>query len=800
MDLIVKPLKRKDTGRGLASIDREAMADLGVASGEFVAIDGPEGSVVARVWPGRSADSGRGTIRIDGELRNAAGVRIDDRVTVESADVESAERVSVAFPSSVRLRGDLGSYLRDQLSDRAVAAGDRLAVPLGFGILSDRSGHRLPVTIVDTEPSGTVVIDSQTRIEVAEESPEEIQVSETEPTETRPPSVTYEDVGGLDDELDQVREMIELPMRHPELFRTLGIEPPKGVLLHGPPGTGKTLIARAVANEIDAHFETISGPEIMSKYYGESEEQLREVFEEAAEHEPAIVFIDELDSIAPKREDVQGDVERRVVAQLLSIMDGLEERGRITVIGTTNRVDAVDPALRRPGRFDREIEIGVPDETGREEVLQIHTRGMPMADDVDLGRLAGNTHGFVGADLESLTKEAAMTAMRRIRPDLDLEADEEIDAEVLDEVEVTADDFKRALRGIEPSAMCEVFVEVPDVNWEDVGGLEAAKARLRETIQWPLDHADAYERVNLDPAKGVLLYGPPGTGKTLLAKAVASEAESNFISVKGPELFDKYVGESEKGVREIFSKARENAPTVIFFDEIDAIATERGSGGGDSNVGERVVSQLLTELDGLEELEDVVVVAASNRPELIDDALLRPGRLDRHVAVTEPDEAARREIFAIHTRDRPLADDVDLDELAAETEDYTGADVEAVCREAATIAVREYVDATTAGEDRDVDEIELTAEHFERAIENVQPSGTNEFDRTGRDLEAVTVEDAGDPRGGFDREPAATEDVPPAAANTGAAGAAERTDQRPEAEESERDDTDDSNRSDERDR
>ncbi|TYL35914.1 AAA family ATPase [Natronococcus pandeyae] len=733
MRLRVKPLKRKDAGSGLASIDREAMRELGVSSGEFVAIEGREGRVVARVWPGRSEETGRGIVRIDGQLRQAAGARIDDAVSVEPADVEPAERVWVALPENVRLQGDIGSYLKDKLSERAVSPGDQLSLSLGFGLLSTRSGRRLPLTVVDTEPSGTVVITGETELEVVDRSRDELSIEADGPidagaeTTGESPDVTYEDVGGLDDELEQVREMIELPMRHPELFRALGIEPPKGVLLHGPPGTGKTLIARAVANEIDAHFQMISGPEIMSKYYGESEEQLREVFEEAAENEPAIVFIDELDSIAPKREDVQGDVERRVVAQLLSLMDGLEERGEITVIGTTNRVDAIDPALRRPGRFDREIEIGVPDVDGRDEILQIHTRGMPLAEDVDLERYAENTHGFVGADLENLAKEAAMTAMRRIRPELDLD-EEEIPAEVLAEIEVTVDDFKRALRGIEPSAMREVFVEVPDVSWDDVGGLEEAKSRLRETIQWPLDHGDAYERVNLSPAKGVLLYGPPGTGKTLLAKAVANESQSNFISVKGPELFDKFVGESERAVRDVFDKARANAPTIVFFDEIDALASERGSGVGDSNVGERVVSQLLTELDGLEELEDVVVVAASNRPELIDDALLRPGRLDRHVEVAEPDEDARREIFEIHTRDRPLADDVDLDELAAETQGYTGADVEAVCREAATIAVREHVEAEAAGEESDVEAIELTADHFERALEEVSPESAAEFD------------------------------------------------------------------------
>ncbi|WP_265111186.1 CDC48 family AAA ATPase [Halosolutus halophilus] len=737
MRLRVKPLKRKDAGSGLASIDRAAMAELDVSSGEFVAIEGREGRVIARVWPGRSEDRGRGIVRIDGRLRRAAGARIDDTVAVEPAEVEPAERVRVALPENVRLQGDVGSYLKDELSERAVNPGDQLSLSLGFGLLSTRSGRRLPITVVDTEPSGTVVVGSGTDIEVVDRSPDELSIEAEGPlgtddeSGTETPTVTYEDVGGLDDELEQVREMIELPMRHPELFRTLGIEPPKGVLLHGPPGTGKTLIARAVASEIDAYFQTISGPKIMSKYYGESEEQLREVFEEAAENEPAIVFIDELDSIAPRREDVQGDVERRIVAQLLSLMDGLEQRGEITVIGTTNRVDAIDPALRRPGRFDREIEIGVPDVAGREEILQIHTRGMPLAEEVDLERYAENTHGFVGADLENLAKEAAMTAMRRIRPELDLEDDEEIPASALEAIEVTADNFKRALRGIEPSAMREVFVEVPDVTWGDVGGLEEAKGRLREAVQWPLEHGDAYERVNLSPAKGVLLYGPPGTGKTLLAKAVANESRSNFISVKGPELFDKFVGESERAVRDVFDKARANAPTVIFFDEIDALASERGRGVGDSNVGERVVSQLLTELDGLEELEDVVVVAASNRPELIDDALLRPGRLDRHVEVGEPDEDARREIFAIHTRDRPLADDVDLDALAAETEGYTGADVEAVCREAATIAVREHVHAEAAGEKGDVEAIELTADHFERAIEEVSPEAGEAFEAGG---------------------------------------------------------------------
>ncbi|MFB6128967.1 MAG: AAA family ATPase [Halorhabdus sp.] len=690
MRLTVKQLKNRDPGSGMAVIDREALQEIDVSSGDFVAIEGRDGGrTVARVWPSDTGDAGRGIIRIDGQLRQAANVSIDDRVEVEKTEVEPADRVTVALPQNLQIRGDLGSHLREHLVDQAVTAGQTVAFPIGFGMFSGQSGRRIPLTVVDTQPSGTVVVQSSTDIEIADRTAQEVSVDPSESDDSTAPAVTYEDIGGLDDELEQVREMIELPMRHPELFGTLGIEPPKGVLLHGPPGTGKTLIAKAVANEIDAHFQTISGPEIMSKYYGESEEQLREVFEEAEENAPAIVFIDELDSIAPKREEVSGDVERRVVAQLLSLMDGLEERGQITVIGTTNRVDAVDPALRRPGRFDREIEIGVPDRDGREEILQIHTRGMPLGDGVELERYAESTQGFVGADLENLAKEAAMGALRRVRPELDLDG-KEIPADVLDEIEVTEADFTAALTDVEPSAMREVFVEVPEVSWADVGGLDEAKRRLRETVQWPLEHGEAYERVDLDSAKGVLLHGPPGTGKTLLAKAVANEARSNFISVKGPELFDKYVGESE-----------------------------RGAGVGDSNVGERVVSQLLTELDGLEALEDVVVIATTNRPDLIDDALLRPGRLDRHVAVEEPDEDARREIFEIHTRDRPLADDVDLDDLAARTDGYVGADIEAICREAAQAAVREHVRAKSAGDAADVADIELTMDHFDEALDAV---------------------------------------------------------------------------------
>ncbi|WP_255193210.1 CDC48 family AAA ATPase [Natronobeatus ordinarius] len=725
MRLTVKPLKQKDAGRGLAAIDRASMRELGLENGDYILIQGNgDGQAVARVWPGYPEDEGRNVVRIDGRLRQEAGVGIDDRVTVEKADVKPASSVTVALPQNLRIRGDIGPLVRDKLSGQAVTEGQTVPFSLSFGPMGG-SGQSVPLKIASTSPSGTVVITDSTSIEISETPAEQISAGAPGSPEGVP-SVTYEDIGGLDDELDQVREMIELPMRHPELFKQLGIEPPKGVLLHGPPGTGKTLIARAVANEIDAHFETISGPEIMSKYYGESEEQLREVFEEAEENAPAIVFIDELDSIAAKREEAGGDVERRVVAQLLSLMDGLEERGRVTVIAATNRVDAIDPALRRGGRFDREIEIGVPDKDGRKEILQVHTRGMPLSDSIDLDQYAENTHGFVGADLESLARESAMNALRRIRPELDLEEDE-IDADVLETLKVTEADFKEALKGIQPSALREVFVEVPDVTWNDVGGLADTKERLRETIQWPLDYPEVFEAMDMEAAKGVLMYGPPGTGKTLLAKAVANEAQSNFISIKGPELLNKYVGESEKGVREVFEKARSNAPTVIFFDEIDSIATERGQRTGDSGVGERVVSQLLTELDGLEELEDVVVIATTNRPDLIDRALLRPGRLDRHVHVPVPDEGGRKKIFEVHTRDKPLADAIDLEWLAAETEGYVGADIEAVCREASMAATREFITSVDPEQlDEAVSNVRIGREHFEHALEEVGPSVTPE--------------------------------------------------------------------------
>ncbi|WP_456468288.1 CDC48 family AAA ATPase, partial [Archaeoglobus sp.] len=638
----------RDVGRGIARIDPAVMERLGLQSGDIVEIIG-KSTVPAIVWPSYPEDRGTGIIRIDGNLRSNAGVGIDDKVRIRKVKAKPAEKVTLAPTEPVRLMGG-EAYLLRLLEGRPVIRGQKIRVEV--------FGHTLTFVITATKPSGVVVVSRNTVIDLKEKPAEEIKRAV--------PDVTYEDIGGLKRELRLVREMIELPLKHPELFQRLGIDPPKGVLLYGPPGTGKTLIAKAVANEVDAHFITISGPEIMSKYYGESEQRLREIFEEAKENAPAIIFIDEIDSIAPKREEVTGEVERRVVAQLLALMDGLEARGQVIVIGATNRPDSLDPALRRPGRFDREIEIGVPDKEGRKEILEIHTRKMPLAEDVDLEELAELTNGFVGADLEALCKEAAMHALRRVIPEIDIEA-EEIPAELIENLKVTREDFMEALKNIEPSAMREVLVEVPNVRWEDIGGLDHAKQELMEAVEWPLKYPDVFKAANIKPPRGILLFGPPGTGKTLLAKAVANESNANFISVKGPELLSKWVGESEKHVREMFRKARQVAPCVLFFDEIDSLAPRRG-GIGDSHVTERVVSQLLTELDGMEELKDVVVIAATNRPDMIDPALLRPGRIERHIYIPPPDKEARVEIFKIHLRGKPLADDVNIEELAERTE------------------------------------------------------------------------------------------------------------------------------------
>ncbi len=697
----------RDVGRGIARIDPEVMEKIGLQSGDIIEIIGKE-SVPAIVWPSYPEDRGKGVIRIDGNLRSNAGVSIDDKVKIRKVSAKPAERITLAPTEPVRLMGG-ENYLLRLLEGRPVTRGQKIRVEI--------FGHTLTFVIVATRPSGVVVVNRKTELELKEKPAEEVKRAV--------PNVTYEDIGGLKRELRLVREMIELPLKHPEIFQRLGIEPPKGVLLYGPPGTGKTLIAKAVANEVDAHFISISGPEIMSKYYGESEQRLREIFEEAKQNAPSIIFIDEIDSIAPKREEVTGEVERRVVAQLLALMDGLESRGQVIVIAATNRPDAIDPALRRPGRFDREIEIGVPDRDGRKEILEIHTRKMPLAEDVNLDELADLTYGFVGADLEALCKEAAMHALRRVLPEIDI--DKEIPSEVIENLKVTREDFMEALKNIEPSAMREVLVEVPKVKWEDIGGLENAKQELKEAVEWPLKYPELFRTTNIKPPKGILLYGPPGTGKTLLAKAVANESNANFISVKGPELLSKWVGESEKHVRDMFRKARQVAPCIIFFDEIDSLAPRRG-GVGDSHVTERVVSQLLTELDGLEELRDVVVIAATNRPDLIDPALLRPGRIERHVYIPLPDKEARKEIFKIHLRGKPLAEDVKIEELAERTDGYTGADIEALCREAGMLAIREAV--SRAKDEKEIKEIakniKIEKRHFEEALKKVKPSLTKE--------------------------------------------------------------------------
>ena len=766
-----------DSGRGIARLDPDAMLRLQMSPGDVIEIEGKR-KTVAKVWRAPKRDWGKGIIRVDRFIRENAGVGVGDVVKIRKVDFQPA-RVVVLAPlrkMDFRVYGmDIGEYLKHQLLKRPLVEGD--LIPLvgapalaGFG-RHIQQNQALVFVAIKTEPKMPVVIDETTKVIYRDRPAKGFE-------RFGKAGVTYEDIGGLKEELQKVREVIELPLRYPELFQRLGIEPPKGVLLFGPPGTGKTLIAKAVANEIGASFYTINGPEIMSKFYGESEQRLREIFEEAKENSPSIIFIDEIDSIAPKREEVTGEVERRVVAQLLTLMDGLEERGQVIVIGATNRIDAVDPALRRPGRFDREIEIGVPDREGRYEILQIHTRNMPLEakydrefvlealkamlktskedndvesanliefiyeevkdaeteDEVkrivfnlmpedktgDLEReivkamlksLADQTHGFVGADIEALCKEAAMKALRRYLPKIDLNSDE-VPTEILESIRVTIDDFREALKGVEPSAMREVFVEIPKVSWKDVGGLEDVKREVIEAVEWPLKYPEKFKKFGIRPPKGVLLFGPPGTGKTLIAKAVANETQANFISVKGSELLSKWLGESEKAVRKIFRKARQVAPSIIFFDEIDAIAQLRGVDEG-SRAVERVLNQILTEMDGLEELQGVMVIGATNRPDILDPALLRPGRFDRLVYVRPPDKKSRIAIFRIHTKDMPLSEDVDIDVLAELTEGYVGADIEAICREAVMLALRE---------DINVEKIEMR--HFEEALKKIRPSVT----------------------------------------------------------------------------
>ncbi|MFC7223801.1 CDC48 family AAA ATPase [Halalkalicoccus sp. GCM10025322] len=697
-----------DSGRGIARLDPDTLLHLKLSPGDIIEIEGGD-TTAAKVWRADRQDWNTDTVRIDGFTRQNADVGISERVTIRKADATKAEKLVLAPPeeASVQFGSDAAGMVKRQILKRPVVERDIVPVMSSTNHPFMRSpGQAIPLIAVETEPEGVCLITEDTEVELREEP-----ISGYEKTGS---GITYEDIGGLQSEIQRVREMVELPMKHPQIFQKLGIEPPQGVLLHGPPGTGKTLLAKAVANETSASFFSIAGPEIISKYYGESEQQLREIFEDASEESPSIIFIDELDSIAPKREDVTGEVERRVVAQLLTMMDGLESRGQVIVIAATNRVDSVDPALRRPGRFDREISIDVPDETGREEILQIHTRGMPLSDDVSLPELADDTHGFVGADIESLTKEAAMKALRRYLPEIDLDQ-EDIPPELIERMIVRRDDFRGALNEVEPSAMREVLVELPKVTWQDIGGLENATEDIKESVEWPLTNPERFDRMGIDPPAGVLLYGPPGTGKTLMAKAVANETNANFISIRGPQLLSKWVGESEKAIRQTFRKARQVSPTVIFFDELDSLAPSRGGEVG-SNVSERVVNQLLTELDGLEEMENVMVIAATNRPDMIDPALIRSGRFDRLVMVGQPDEEGRREILQIHTRDIPLAADVSLRELAEITEGYVGSDLQSIAREAAMTALRE---------DSDAEVVEMR--HFRQAMDSVRPTITEDI-------------------------------------------------------------------------
>ena len=751
--LTVRAAEKRDAGRGIARLPESSRKRLGLLSGDTVEIRG-ERTAVAKVWPG-GVDAKEGSVLIDADTRANAGVKVGDAVTVAPVDVEDADGVTLAAPAELAdvdvSREVVERALARDLRDRPVTRGEAVHVERLGGIR---------FVVAETDPAGTVRVTTRTDVSVTygdegesrsgasagrerrtapgsrsgsnasagrsgESAPADSAGSDTPGTDadpagggTAPPEehtagATYEDIGGLDEELELVRETIELPLSEPGVFTRLGIDPPKGVLLHGPPGTGKTLIARAVANEVDATFITVDGPEIMSKYKGESEERLRDVFERASEDAPAIIFFDEIDSIAGKRDD-GGDVENRVVGQLLSLMDGLDARGDVIVIGATNRVDTLDPALRRGGRFDREIEIGVPGETGRRQILDVHTRRMPLADDVDLDRIAARTHGFVGADIEGLTQEAAMTALRRAR---------ESDAAALNDVTVAKVDFEAAHANVEPSAMREYVAEQPTTDFADVGGLSEAKEKLERAVTWPLTYGPLFEAADADPPTGVLLHGPPGTGKTLLARAIAGESGVNFIQVAGPELLDRYVGESEKAVRDLFDRARQAAPVIVFFDEIDAIAADRDGAGGDgSGVGERVVSQLLTELDRASDNPNLVVLAATNRRDALDPALLRPGRLETHIEVPEPDRDARRKILDVHTRSKPLTDEVDLEHFADETEGYSGAEIASLCREAALIAIERVADEHGEAANDHADEVGITAEDFAAALESVRPA------------------------------------------------------------------------------
>ena len=746
IELRVAEALQQDVGKGIIRIDKGLLSKIGVTPGNVVEIIGKRttGAIVGQAYP---ADVGLEIVRMDGLGRSNAGTSIGEMITIRHVNIRAAKKVVLA-PATKGLRiMASGDIIKRNIMGRPVARGDVMSLisprrtretfkefPASekifrefFETTTPFSLGEIKFTVVSTNPAGIVRINDETEVEVRPEAVEII--------EKKVPDVTYDDVGGLKQEIFKVREMIELPLRHPEIFDRLGIDPPRGVLLHGAPGTGKTLLAKAVANESGSNFVAINGPEVMSKYVGEAEKKIRDLFKEAEENAPTVIFIDEIDAIAPKREEVTGEVERRVVAQILALMDGLKERGKVIVIGATNRPDALDHALRRPGRFDREIELRVPDREGRSEIMQIHTRGMPLNDDVDMEEIADITHGFVGADLAALSRESAMNALRRILPELNLE-EQTILPEVLDKLFVTNNDFMEALKSISPSALREVFIEVPNIRWEDIGGLEELKETLKEAVEWPLTHSEDFRRIGIQPSKGILLFGPPGTGKTMLSKAVATESKANFISVKGSEILSKWFGESERKIAEIFKKGRQASPCIIFFDEIDAIAPMRGSGVGEPRVVERMVNTILSEMDGLEELRGVVVIGATNRPDLIDAALLRPGRFDEVVLVSPPDEKARQDILGVHVKNMALDDDVNIENLAKKTEGYSGADIEALCRKAGVIALHENIKIE-----------KVSKRHFEAALKKISPSTTPQTKeyyeevarRLGRGLEAKKV-------------------------------------------------------------
>jgi len=716
MKLRVIEARTRDVGRKIARISEEAMRSLRLETGDYVEVQGTKGSSILQAMP--AYDIGPAEIRVDGYTRNTIGVSIGDEVVVKKAQVSPATKVILAPTQPIRFDQSFVDYVKEQLQNKPFTKGETISIPV--------FGTSVELLVMNTSPSNAVYVTDSTELVIREEPVKEVPGTY--------PKVTWEDIGDLEEVKRKLREIVELPMKHPEIFRHLGIEPPKGVLLYGPPGVGKTLLARALASEIGAYFISINGPEIMSKFYGESEQRLREIFKEAEDNAPAVIFIDEIDAIAPKREEVTGEVEKRVVAQLLTLMDGIKGRGRIVVIAATNRPDAVDPALRRPGRFDREIEIRPPDTAARRDILAVHTRNMPLDQDVNLDELAEMTYGYTGADLAALAKEAALSALRRFleRRKINLE-ETQIPAEVLKELKVSKEDFLNGTKIVRPSLLREVYVEVPKVRWSDIGGLEEVKQQLRETVEWPLKYPEVFEKMGVRPPKGILLFGPPGTGKTLLAKAVANESSANFITVRGAEILSKWVGESEKAIRQIFERARQAAPTVVFFDEIDAIAATRGFDTS-SGVIDRIVNQLLAEMDGIVPLNKVVVIAATNRPDILDPALLRPGRFDRLIYVPPPDKRARAEILKVHTRGVPLSRDVELEKLAEMTEGYTGADLEALVREAVMIALREE-------EKPKVKEVSMT--HFEKALKVVQASLTQldiqRYERLAKELKRAVV-------------------------------------------------------------